>query len=331
MYSEQVLGRAAERLERAKNEEIKRQTRLREIVYEKVPALLAVDRALRKSVPAVLAVTFRTGGDPESAVAAIRAENQSLQQERRQLLKAHGYREEDLDERPLCLLCRDSGWRGMQMCHCLKKLCQEEQNRELSALFGMGDQSFQNFRLDCYEDAHWQDYGSSPRKNMEQVLALGKGYANPFGALPVKNLLFYGGTGLGKTYLSACIAKEVSAQGHSVVYDSAANVFMRFEEQKFSRDSEDVREARDLTRKYLRCELLILDDLGSEMTTPFVQSALYTLLNTRLSEGLHTVVSTNYNIGELRRRYSPQIVSRLEGEFEPLPFFGKDIRVMEGR
>ncbi len=318
-----------ERQERRKQAELRRQERLREIIYENVPGLPALDQALRQAVPAVLAAAFRRGEDPTEAVAAIRAKNLALQKERRALLGQYGYREEDLDGRPLCPLCHDSGWQGSRMCACLKALCQEEQNAELSALLGMGQQSFSDFRLDLYEKQLWADYGRSPRQNMERVLALAQSYARPFGKFPVNNLLFYGGTGLGKTYLSACIAREVSAQGHSVVYDSAANVFARFEEQKFSRDAEDARAARDLTRKYLRCALLILDDLGSELTTPFVQSALYQLVNTRLTEGLHTVVSTNYSMDELRKRYSPQIISRLEGAYEPVPFFGADIRLLQ--
>ena len=98
--------------------------------------------------------------------------------------------------------------------------------------------------------------------------------------------------------------------------------------QKFSRDSEDGRQARDETRRYLGCDLLILDDLGSELTTPFTQSALYTLINTRLQTGKRTVISTNLSMEELRRRYSMQVASRLEGEYHILRFYGEDIRVL---
>ena len=105
----------------------------------------------------------------------------------------------------------------------------------------------------------------------------------------------------------------MSENGFSVVYDTAGEVFARFETQKFSRDEEDAREARDDTRRYLKCDLLILDDLGSEMTTPFAQSALYTLLNTRLTAEKKTVISSNLSMDDVQRRYSPQIASRLAG------------------
>ena len=144
-----------------------------------------------------------------------------------------------------------------------------------------------------------------------------------------QHLLLYGPPGLGKTFLSACIARVVSEHGFSVVYDTAVNIFAQFETQKFSRDEDDTREARDGTRRYLGCDLLILDDLGSEMTTPFVQSALYQLLNTRLTGGNRTIISTNLTPDDIRRRYTPQLASRLEGEYHMLRFFGEDIRLQK--
>ena len=113
-----------------------------------------------------------------------------------------------------------------------------------------------------------------------------------------------------------------------MVYDTAVSVFTRFEEQKFARDSEDGRQAKDETRRYLNCDLLILDDLGSELTTPFVQSALYTLINTRLQSGKRTIISTNLSTDDLRRRYSMQVASRLDGEYHVLRFYGQDIRIL---
>ena len=140
--------------------------------------------------------------------------------------------------------------------------------------------------------------------------------------------LLFGAPGLGKTFLSACIARTVSESGFSVVYDTAVNIFTRFEEQKFARDRLEAGEAKDETRRYLGCDLLILDDLGSELSTPFVQSALYTLINTRLTADKRTVISSNLTMDQVRARYTPQIASRLEGEYRVLPFYGEDIRLL---
>ena len=144
-----------------------------------------------------------------------------------------------------------------------------------------------------------------------------------------KNLFLTGAPGLGKTFLSACIARSVSEQGFSVVYDTAGNIFAQFENRKFQRDAEGVQTARDETRRYLNCDLLILDDLGSELTTQFTQSALYELINTRLVSDRRTVISSNLTPEDVVRRYTPQISSRLLGEFYILHFFGDDIRLLK--
>jgi len=149
-------------------------------------------------------------------------------------------------------------------------------------------------------------------------------YARKFGQKSM-NLFFNGAPGLGKTFLSACIARVVADNGYSVVYDMAASIFAKFEEAKFSR-TEDPEESRAEVRRCLECDLLILDDLGTEMTTAFTVSALYELVNTRLVTGKKTIVSSNLTINELRRRYSGQIMSRLEGEYQVLTFRGEDIR-----
>ena len=145
-------------------------------------------------------------------------------------------------------------------------------------------------------------------------------YAHNFGKKPA-NLLLFGRPGLGKTHLSAAIAREVSGKGFSVVYDTAGHIFERFEAQKFGRDEAE----RDVER-VLNCDLLILDDLGTEMVTTFVQSALYQLVNGRMIAGRSTIISTNLAPEEIGSRYGRSVLSRLEGEYEILPFFGEDIR-----
>ena len=215
------------------------------------------------------------------------------------------------------------------MCRCLRALCAQEQIRELSKLLDLGEQSFDTFRMDYYSTSFWPEWGTSPRENMELVYEVCLNYAQKFGRFYFKNLFLSGAPGLGKTFLSACIARTVSENGHSVVYDTAGNVFAQFEARKFLRDSDDGREARDETRRYLGCDLLILDDLGSELTTQFTQSALYELINGRLVGGKRTVISSNLSMEEAAVRYSPQIASRLEGEYLLMAFFGQDIRLLK--
>ncbi len=214
------------------------------------------------------------------------------------------------------------------MCRCLRQLCAQEQIKELSKLLDLGEQSFDTFRLDYYSQTPYPGRGASPRGNMELVYDVCLSYATKFGRFAIKNLFLSGAPGLGKTFLSACIARTVSENGFSVVYDTAGNVFAQFEARKFLRDSPNGLDARDETRRYLNCDLLILDDLGSELTTQFTQSALYELVNTRLVGEKHTVISSNLSMEEAARRYAPQIASRLDGEYHVLHFFGDDIRLL---
>lgn len=327
-YDANVLRRATRRLEEESRLRREMTERARLDAYRREPRLEQLDRRIQGTMAGLVAATLRQGGDAAAAVRAVREENQDLQRERAVLLGGLGLPEDALDDRPACPLCRDTGWQGAKMCRCLRELCAQEQIRELSKLLDLGEQSFDTFRMDYYSQTPYPGRGTSPRNNMELVYDVCLSYATKFGRFAIKNLFLSGPPGLGKTFLSACIARTVSENGFSVVYDTAGNVFAQFEARKFLRDSRDGADARDETRRYLNCDLLILDDLGSELTTQFTQSALYELVNTRLVGEKHTVISSNLSMAEVAQRYAPQIASRLEGEYHVLHFFGDDIRLV---
>ena len=328
-YDANILRRATDRLEEERRQRREKAERLRSQAYERQPKLRQLDRQLQATMAQLVAATLRQGGDPVRAVQEVREKNLDLQQERAVLLGSLGLPPDALDDKPACPLCGDTGWRGAQMCQCLKKLCAQEQIQELSKLLDLGEQSFDTFRLDYYSETPYPGKGTSPRKNMELTYDVCLNYARKFESCLFRNLLMSGAPGLGKTFLSACIARAVSEHGYSVVYDTAGNIFAQFEAKKFLRDSADGQDARDETRRYLNCDLLIVDDLGSELTTQFTQSALYELINTRLVAERHTVISTNLSLEEIARRYNPQIASRIEGEYHVLHFFGDDIRMLK--
>jgi DNA replication protein DnaC len=211
------------------------------------------------------------------------------------------------------------------MCECLQELCRQEQKKELTLLTG-GKENFSQFRLDYYPDQYDPKFGTSPRVIMDRNYQSCRRYATTF-TPNSGNLLFVGGTGLGKTFLSACIARAVADRGYSVMYETASHLFSKLEQARFSGSEQ----ARQEAAKLSTCDLLILDDLGTEMPGQFVTAALYSLLNDRLLANKPMVISTNLNIDELARRYSPQIASRLRGSFAMLPFVGEDIRVLKGK
>ncbi len=316
-----LLARARERLalRRAENETLR--TQREKEVYARVPAVKETDARLRALVGQVLRLTAapeETGGQ---TLRDIEQQSMSLCAEKAEALTSHGFPADYLDEISACPRCHDTGYLpDGKMCVCLKALYEEERTAELSSVLKLGEESFADFRLDYYPP--------EARECMELTLNYSREYAVTFGR-DSANLLFQGGTGLGKTFLSGCIARVVSARGFSVVYETAQGAFAAFEAQKFSRDAADYGEASEKVRRILSCELLILDDLGTELTTSFTQSALYNIINTRLTDGKKTIISTNLKDSELAGRYLPQIISRLNGEFDTLLFQGRDIRAIK--
>lgn len=331
-YEPTVMRTALARLERRREGRERRRYALERELYAKEPRLRELDAALRGTMAdlARLATGGKSVAPDGPEIAAIRARSEALQAERARLLAALGCAPGDLDSTPACPLCGDTGWTSGGMCACLKQLCAQEQLRALTALLNLTDeQDFDRLRLDVYSDRPWQGQSRSPRENMRRVVQVCEGYARQFPGYPLKNLLLSGGTGLGKTFLSGCIAREVSRRGYSVVYDTAIRLFSAFETRRFTRDAGEERQARDDTRRYLGCDLLILDDLGSELTTPLSQSSLYEVVNSRLQSGRHTVISTNLSMDHIAQRYTPQLASRIGGLYQELTFYGDDLRLRE--
>ena len=322
-YDGKIVRRALQRFEEDRRDREDRARDRRESVFRRQPRLREIDAELRATMSRILSAALRKGTDPQAAVEALKKQNLGLQEERRLLLEGLGLPADCLEETPACPLCGDTGWRGERMCRCLRAYCAREQQKELSRMLDLGNQSFESFSLAWYSDQEDPALGVSPRENMEWIYRTCRRYAAGFSPQS-GNLLLTGDPGLGKTFLSAAIAREVSGEGFSVVYDTAAHIFERFEARKFGREPGEAAEA-DVER-VLDCDLLILDDLGTELTTPFVQSALYSIVNSRITDRRATILSTNLKLDELGRRYTPQIASRVEGEYQILPFFGEDIR-----
>lgn len=323
-YEPEVLRRATERLKQ--QQQLRRSTfeARRDAIYRQLPRVQQIDRQLRLGVVQAATAALKQGEDPAPAIQRLRAESKALQREKAALLAQAGYRKEDLIDEPACKLCNDSGWRGAKMCTCLQKLCAAEQIQSLSSLLDFQGQSFDTFSLEYYSPTPGPS-GVSPRYHMEMVRDICYNYASRFGRSGIHNLFLSGNPGLGKTFLSACIAQVVSQAGFSVVYDTAIQIFSHFEEEKFGRGE------TGFTQRYLNCDLLILDDLGSELTTPFLQSALYQIVNTRLITGKHTVISSNLSQKEIALRYSAQVASRIAGEYRQLEFWGEDIRRLKSQ
>ena len=327
-YDGKLLAQAREALEQRRADNAAEQQRRLSLVYARDPEIEQIDLRLRRQMAELVRLTVSRAPDLAEKLEVLKRDNLELQADRAERLTALSLPIDYLDEIVSCPICRDTGMDGAQPCRCLKKLYNQALTKELSALLRHGDESFERFDLSLYDEQPLEGSTVSPRFAMERIFAQCRKFADSFPDVS-SNLLFQGGTGLGKTYLSACIARVVADKGYSVCYDSAASALEAFEVQKFARDPETAEAAAARVRRMLDCDLLILDDLGTEMITSVTVSALYTLINSRLNAGKKTIISTNCTDEELLRKYMPQICSRIKGEFLRLPFVGRDIRLLK--
>ena len=327
-YDGKILARARDELDKIREGNRSEQQRRRFQVYARLPEVESIDLALRSHMAELVRLTISRRRDLGERIQELKEQNLAMQQRRAQLLKLGGFGENYLDEIYSCPLCRDTGIYRGGVCSCLDRLYNRELTRELGTLMRRGDERFESFDLSLYPAEPDPVLHVIPRETMALTCAACRRFAENFSAAS-PNLLLQGGTGLGKTYLSACIARVVADKGFSVCYESASAALDYYESAKFSRDSQEGETAAVRVRRMQDCDLMILDDLGTEMVTPMSQSALYTLINTRLVNGKKIIISTNLSGEQLQKKYSPQICSRIAGEFTALPFVGRDIRLIK--
>lgn len=324
-FEPQVLTAAQAELESRKITHRQSLDRIQQNIYERDPYIKKIDQELVLSMSALIQATLSR--KDASVLHEIKEKNQALQREKKDRLHALQVDPRAVTTTYLCEKCGDSGWDGRKMCSCLHNICVQKQLAQLSSLSFVKNQDFSQFSLDYYNDQPPANQKVSDRARMERVLHSCQQYASRFHDFPSKHLLFIGETGLGKTFLTACIAKQVAENGYSVVYEPAKPLFYQFDVRNFSKGTEeDIDKARICTKRYFQCDLLIIDDLGTEITNKATDSVLYELVNERILGGKHTIFTTNFPIEELEQRYSNPIMSRLKGEFVKVHFYGEDIR-----
>ena len=281
--------------------------RRRAELHARIPNIKAIDDALR-DIP----MRAMIGENVET----LRTENEALTSERERILLSYGY-EKDYDAPKFeCPDCNDGGYCGIKLCHCIRELMSVQSYRESSLAGGLLDKTFDNFSLSYYTQG-------AERDHMENLLNGCRVYAERFPDDSSAGLYFYGGTGLGKTHLTAAIANVVSAKGLSVIYESAQQIFDTVEAVRFNRA--DISERR----KYESCALLIIDDLGAECVSQYSVSAITSLIDMRIVNGKKTLISSNLNPNGLKKTYGERLYSRVLGEFRNLSFVGTDIRLQK--
>ena len=326
-YSKALYEQAARVLSERRMAAESRAAVLRARAIEKDPRLAEIEQKLA-GTGVRLAQTVLVGLDGDEAGAkaafsALQSENLALQNEMADRLHLLGESADNFEPQPFCKVCGDTGYAGAKLCGCFTSLLQAGACRELSSLSGMTLTRFEDMDM-TYYSAVPDKSGLSPRQQMEDVVAYCRDWAEDFSE-DSPSLLFRGPTGTGKTHLSLAIAKAVAEQGATVLYGSVQRLLRQVEREHFGKED------GDSLARFGTCDLLILDDLGTEFASPFYTAALYDILNERILSGRPTILSTNLNGDQLRERYGAQIASRITGCFETILFAGSDVRALRRR
>jgi DNA replication protein DnaC len=280
--------------------------------YMTEPRLNTIDQSLSQ-IGSNLAITALSGNTKKLDV--LKKQSQALTAEKNALLKKAGVPEIEYE----CALCQDTGLIAGKVCDCIKREAAFVMMTELSREMPLGDSKFENFDLKYYSNKT-DDNGENPCRRMTSILNLCREYVTNFNPDSSKNLLFMGSAGLGKTHLTLAIVSGIIEKGFLPIYGSAENLFSQIESERFTGEGRGTYEAM------LNCDLLVIDDLGAEITTSFTKSVLYSLINTRILTRKPTIINTNLSLKEIEDKYTARVSSRFIGEYEWNKFLGVDIR-----
>ena len=293
-------------------------------VYEAVPALAEVQEELTASFAAC--AKCRLSGD-ETGAAVWRAKIEDLKEQRRVLLKSGGSSEDYINMRYQCPDCRDTGYRDGKKCHCFKQAEIELLYSQSGIHEKLNSENFEHFSLEYFDNTQVEPKsGKTAYEYMRQTVDFCWDYIERFGE-EKGNILFTGKAGRGKTFLSRCIAKELMDRRGSVVYLSAVDMFDFLSKYKFDYDPSE--EVQEMNQYILDCDLLIIDDLGTELINTFTTSQLFYLVNERMNRKKGTIISTNLPVNSLRDEFTDRVTSRIMSGYTIIPLYGEDIRIQK--
>lgn len=284
-----------------------------------IPEVAEIDRRLAGTGLEIFSASL-SGGDYKEKISRIRERNEALQKVRAEALERNGYPSDYADVKYDCPLCSDTGFIDGRMCSCMKEalVLAGIENSGFASL--IREQSFENFSLEFYRKN--PNHYEIMRRNRDFLAS----YAESFDARSSQSILLMGGTGLGKTHLSSALARRIIEKGNDVFYTGSIDLFSQFENQRFKSYTN---EPNELIERYFESDLLIIDDLGTEMVNQFSVSTLYNLINDRLSRKKPTIISTNLSKDDIQKKYTDRITSRMFGEYQVLFFMGTDVRAQK--
>ena len=307
--------------ERRRMENRHEQEKRVEEIYQKIPAIKEIDNAV--GAKALERARQLLAGDT-AARNQLKKEIAELGEQRAALLTAYGYPENYMELRYTCRDCQDTGYADGKKCHCFRRAQMKLLYAQSNIDEIVNRENFASFSYECFDNSRIiPEVGMTAAQDMKRVKEQCMEFARRFGT-DGGNILFTGNTGVGKTFLSNCIAKEVMDAYYSVLYLSANDLFEVFSKNRFESRSEE--EIRDTYQSILECDLLIIDDLGTEVNNSFTSSQLFYCINDRLANSRSTIISTNLSLNMLRDNYTDRVTSRIISGYRIIPLYGEDLR-----
>ncbi len=325
-YSKKIYDEADKVMQDRRNRALKSADNRKERFFKKYPEAQELERQLSYTMTNLIRAMLGNKNGLNEAMQKLKAENMATQMRLKQIYARAGITQKALEPHFVCEKCKDKGNIDGKVCDCYKQLVKEIAYNQLNELSPLKLSSFETFSLHYYSDVIKNEKRVSEREQMRLYLEKCKSYVDTFGS-DSKSMIMRGDTGLGKTHLSLAIANELIKKGFGVIYCSAPDILSQLEKEQFGKGYNKSEESVEDALK--ECDLLILDDIGSEFSTTFTKNKIYNLINYRLSCNRPTIISTNFTFKELEQTYSQRLISRIIGEYIVLNFVGHDIRQMK--
>lgn len=324
MYSQVLKGILIE-YERKRDRAIYDQRMRTEKVYKKIPRIKSIDKETWKMGLYMSKAIIENPENYKESLQKAKKEMENLKMEKAYLLTENNISLDYLDVNYECNECEDTGYLSSgSKCNCLKQALINKSYNMSNIGNALKKENFQTFDINIFPEKLVEGESMTPRENMLDILSIGEGFVNNFNDNSEENLLFYGTTGLGKTFMCNCIAKALLDKNKIVIYQTAFTILEIIEKHRFRRNGDRF---SDFEYNLLfDADLLIIDDLGTEVANTFTNAEIFNIVNTRLINGTKTIISTNLTPKEISDIYTDRVFSRILEKFIPLKFFGPDLR-----
>ncbi|MEA1974212.1 MAG: ATP-binding protein [Bacillota bacterium] len=297
----------------------------KDALYIKIPELMEIEKKIKIHSLKTNKLILNNSDNIEQEILKLKTFIDELKKEKAFILTENNIRLDYLTLKYDCNLCKDTGFLPSgKKCKCFKQKIISSYYEMSNLQHKLDAENFKNFDINIFSNKKIEGYKKTQKENITEILSKTESFATSFESSKLKNLLFYGPTGQGKTYLCNCIANSLINKSYLVIYQTAFKLIeiienARFNKNNFSNQDENY-------QMLFNCDLLIIDDLGTEFINTFTNVEIFNIINTRLYQNKKTIISTNLSPIQIKEKYSDRISSRLFGNYEMLAFYGPDLR-----